>query len=425
MPLGMKMAPLIPRVPAVVTCGCWMYLWHVWIALMYFFGLGSATDPDQLTVRRPNRRLYGQSCRSLFAILWFRRVPKKGRVLISPLHHHSFIKMMKKTPERQLDVIVQDGIRLLEPENATAMDYDCVVLTQMLGRDYEFPWLAEWRKQNPNLLVINDRVQGGPITREDKSCSDVSLYSVGQDKIPNTMGGGFADVHHDDDLFDFMVTETESLPFESAWDRLAFMLKKIPTVGIYNVQWFCSLFGWLAGIAGIPRPKIVDGYRKTNPGFMHDGYMIRPCPALLHSMRALESEGEMEKWEAMQLACDVKFAKFFSYLPEELVDKVAIAGAQTACSYFFIRVPTMEKSRDLLALHGVLSIKNQTYLPANARSKPLVENMCTLPMLSWLTDVELKRVADAVADCWTSFEEETEAVDEGTGYGTAAWAGLA
>ena len=49
MPLGMKMAPLIPRVPAVVTCGCWMYLWHVWIALMYFFGLGSATDPDQLT----------------------------------------------------------------------------------------------------------------------------------------------------------------------------------------------------------------------------------------------------------------------------------------------------------------------------------------------------------------------------------------
>ena len=142
--------------------------------------------------------------------------------------------MMKKTPERQLDVIVQDGIRLLEPENATAMDYDCVVLTQMLGkrklqhlvntillerqcglaqccdpctssnrgsvasyliyadvrtfrwliimtgRDYEFPWLAEWRKQNPNLLVINDRVQGGPITREDKSCSDVSLYSVGK-----------------------------------------------------------------------------------------------------------------------------------------------------------------------------------------------------------------------------------------------------
>ena len=113
--------------------------------------------------------------------------------------------MMKKTPERKLDVLIQEGLQLLEPTEGTAMDYDCVVLTQMLGRDYEFKWLAEWRKQNPNLLVINDRVQGGPLTQEDTSCSDVTLYSVGQDKIPNTMGGGYAICHHSDELCDWMV----------------------------------------------------------------------------------------------------------------------------------------------------------------------------------------------------------------------------
>ena len=42
--------------------------------------------------------------------------------------------MMKKTPERQLDVLIQDGLRLLEPTEGTATDYDCVVLTQMLGQ---------------------------------------------------------------------------------------------------------------------------------------------------------------------------------------------------------------------------------------------------------------------------------------------------
>ena len=150
----------------------------------------------------------------------------------------------------------------------------------------------------------------------------------------------------------------------------------------------------------------------------------RPCPALLHSMRVLEADGAMEKWESMQLACDNAFAKFFAFLPEDLKETVAMDGAQTACSYFFIRVPAMVPCREFLAEKGILTIPNQTYLPANARSKPLVNNMLTLPMLMVMTDNEIKRCADAVAECWATIEEEVEPVAEGTGYGTAAWAGL-
>ena len=84
----------------------------------------------------------------------------------------------------------------------------------------------------------------------------------------------------------------------------------------------------------------------------------------------------------------------------------------------------MVPCRELLAVKGILTIPNQTYLPANARSKPLVNNMLTLPMLMVMTDEEIKRCADAVVECWETIEEVVEPVVEGTGYGTAAWAGL-
>merc|ERR1719272_141773 len=417
---------LIPAVPAWCTCGFPMYLWHLYLAIIHWAGWGSSADPATLTVRRPGRRVLGQACRGLFAILWFEKVPKKGRVLISPLHHHSFIKMMKKTPERKLDVLIQEGLQLLEPTEGTAMDYDCVVLTQMLGRDYEYKWLAEWRKQNPNLLVINDRVQGGPLTQEDTSCSDVTLYSVGQDKIPNTMGGGYAICHHSDELCDWMVTETEKLPFETAWARLTFVLWKLPTIMLYNIKPFNRFCEFLGGVVlGLDRVEIVMGYRKKNPGFMHDGFMIRPSPALLQSMNSLSVEGEDARWEAMQVACTTRFKEFYTHIPEDLKETISMHNSDTACSYFFVRCPNIKKSRALLAEYGCFSAQNQTYLAANKRSQPLVNNMLTLPMLLHCTDEEVKTVAAAVVECWRTIEKDAEeVVDSGTGYGTAAWAGL-
>jgi hypothetical protein len=64
--------------------------------------------------------------------------------------------------------------------------------------------------------------------------SDVSLYSLGQDKIPNTLGGGMAFVHEDQELWNYLVEQMETLPFETAWARLVFLLKKIPTFAVYN-----------------------------------------------------------------------------------------------------------------------------------------------------------------------------------------------
>jgi len=319
---------------------------------------------------------------------------------------------MKKTPERKLDVLIQEGLQLLEPTEGTAMDYDCVVLTQMLGRDYEYKWLAEWRKQNPNLLVINDRVQGGPLTQEDTSCSDVTLYSVGQDKIPNTMGGGFGVIHHDQELWNYMVEQMETLPFESAWERLVFVLKKIPTYAIYNWRWAAKVVEFFAMLAGLSRNGITDSYRKGNPGFMHGEYMIRPSPALIESFQALQIEHPFAKWEELQTECQAKITQFWSHIPEELHEKVAVTGAKTSCSYFFVRVPDTKQSRQIMADEGCLTIMNQTYLAADATSAQLVHNMITLPTLVPMTDEEVGRTAAAIVKCWNEVEEDVVTIEE-------------
>ena len=142
-------------------------------------------------------------------------------------------------------------------------------------------------------------------------------------------------------------------------------------------------------------------------------------------MASLDGAGEDARWEAMQVACTDRFKKFYSHIPDELKDTVSMHGSNTACSYFFVRCPNIDASRALLAEYGCFTAANQTYLAANKRSQPLVKNMLTLPMLLHVTDEELKTIAEGVVECWRTIENDKEdVVDSGTGYGTAAWAGL-
>jgi len=409
-----QVKPLIPVVPAFATTGFITFFWHLWVAFKHLVGFGRSADPAKITVRGndPSKMMvFGQSCRSIFAVLWFRKIPDGSRVLVSPVHHHSFIRMIRSKPDREVTVLRQDGDSLLEPPGRSGKDFDVVVLTQMLGRDYELDWLLEWRRENPDLLVINDRVQGGLLTQEDTRFSDVSLYSLGQDKIPNTMGGGFAVVHHSEELWDYMVEQMETLPFESAWDRFMFVFNKIPTVLMYNARWFCKIVEFVFTLLGFKRNMAVDFYRKANPGFMHGEYMIRPSPALIESFTALSSPGAFAHWEAMQVTCHEKMAKFWTFVPEELHEKVAITGCKTACSYFFVRVPDTKESRLRMQDEGILTIMNQTYLAADAASAVLVHNMITLPTFLALTDTDLERTADAIVQCWNTVPEEVVTVE--------------
>eukprot|EP00730_Choanoeca_flexa_P011522 TRINITY_DN26987_c0_g1_i1.p1 TRINITY_DN26987_c0_g1~~TRINITY_DN26987_c0_g1_i1.p1 ORF type:complete len:407 (+),score=102.19 TRINITY_DN26987_c0_g1_i1:108-1328(+) len=391
-------APVIPVVPAYCTSGVLAFLKHLWLAVLHFFGLGSS-DPTNWSVRRPGNKVIGQSCRGLFAIVWNNRVKPSARVLISPFHHHSFMRMMRKTGQ-ELVVMRADGAKLFAPKDFTAKDFDAVVITHMLGRDYQCDWLLEWKKQNPDMLIIEDRVQGGLLSDATPGLSDVQLYSLGQDKIPNAMGGGYAIVPKDTELYEMMVNEVEKMPFESNWERLSFLLKKIPTIAIYNNRLCCYAAERLSALAGFTRNEITDTYRKKNPGFMHGGYMIRPSPALVQSIDTIAS---LSQWEEMQKACTVKYQTFLKHVPEHLRQSVQVCKSNVSCCYFFIRLPDLLQSREHMASKGIFTINNQTYLPADPNYAHDLEGMCTLPTFLALKDEELKYVAETVSDCWTRY----------------------
>ena len=255
-------APILPVVPAFVTAGVWHFLWHWWVAITHFLGCGAANRYG-LSVKRPNGVVLAHSCRSIFGVLWQSIVKPNARVLTTPWHHSSFKRMMQSTPERQLTVIYPQDAALPEPTHLSATDFDAVVISHMLGRDYEMQWLRKWKAANPELLIIEDRVQAGLISAETDLC-DVSLYSAGQDKLPNSLGGGYAVIHNNDAVYEALARGIEALPFEAPTDRLAFLAKKIPTFLAYNVRAVVIALEAVTSAIGISRSDIVDGYRKNS-----------------------------------------------------------------------------------------------------------------------------------------------------------------
>ena len=152
---------MIPVVPAYATAGILAFFQHLLVAFLHLLGLGKEA-PAKGSLRRlsDGSMVLGQTCRCLFYLLWNNYVAADARVLVSPFHHHSFKRMMTKTGQK-LDACGIDGVKLLPPKGKTGKDYDVVVVTHLLGRDYDFAWIKEWRRENPNIFVIEDRVQVG------------------------------------------------------------------------------------------------------------------------------------------------------------------------------------------------------------------------------------------------------------------------
>ena len=244
--------------------------------------------------------------------------------------------------------------------------------------------------------------KAGLITDEDPTLADVALYSTGQDKLPNFMGGGFAICHSAarPELAAELEALVQALPQETAWERCSFLLKKIPTVLIYNWRPATRIIEFMARTAGLSRCAVVDKYRKQNPGFMHAGFLIRPSNALLQSMAEVE---DFSPWVQLQQRCSDTYLDFLHMIPDDLRETVKPCGADTSCTYFFIRLPDLDKGREFMAEHGIMTISNQTYLPIHAPDQRHIDNWVTTPWLPALTKKELQFVADITADTWAKF----------------------
>lgn len=259
--------------------------------------------------------VYGYSCRSLFHSLIDIIVADKDRdirILTTPIHHTSFIKIMEqyikpenidiiKTNSNYNSINTSDNLELLKIEQHDEdrdknIDtnylnyYDVCIISHLFGQDFEIEegFLETIKKNNPDCIFIEDRVQGGTFNKKFSSdIMDIALYSTGMDKKPCGLGGGLCYIKQTkemDILYSKLKNKIMGYKEETPWDRFKFLVKKIPTYCLYNcrVIIYCVLYCFR--LFNVDLNRFIKFYRKHNPGFTHNNYNYKPNRSLIKSI---------------------------------------------------------------------------------------------------------------------------------------------
>jgi hypothetical protein len=230
--------------------------------------------------------VYGYSCRSLFETVLKAIHNDNYSYAITPIHHTSFKNIIES-------VIEDKNIKVLDLNMLynTILEHDLegvkiVIISHLFGQDLDLNYINEQKKKH-NFLVIEDRVQGGSINKPfSHECIDISFYSMGMDKRPVSLGGGYVNIRKDlSNLCHTVVREIDNMKQESNLERFISLLKKIPTFILYNYSSVFYLSSSILNIFGISTIHAISTYRKKNPGFEHNNYMMKPSAALLKSMK--------------------------------------------------------------------------------------------------------------------------------------------
>ena len=240
--------------------------------------------------------VYGYSCRSLFELClrYYQSIHHKNlTICTTPLHHTSFKNILEK-------YVPADNIHIIHfNENFHGLvdkmgEYDLVIITHLFGQDLD---LSFWQKQKEkyNFVFIEDRVQGGTLDKDfSHEVVDIALYSMGMDKRPVALGGGFIKIKNNSselrDLSTYMEENIYRLSPETRLERLSFLFKKIPTYLIYNckivsfvlINFIKLLKLWCPSFNVV---TLANKYRQGNPGFAHHHYLKFPSHGLLQSMK--------------------------------------------------------------------------------------------------------------------------------------------
>jgi dTDP-4-amino-4,6-dideoxygalactose transaminase len=197
---------------------------------------------------------------------------------------------------------------------------DIIVVTHLFGQDMDLSKLKKFKEKH-NCLVIEDRVQGGYYDKKfSDDIVDISIYSMAMDKRPIAMGGGYMYIRNDHNkIIKDLIRLIDELPREKSRKRFNDLLKKIPTILLYNSRSF--LFSFLSVLNLLSRfnkniniLNVSKGYRKGNPGFSRVGYMLKPSRGLLKSMYE-----NFHKYEEVEEIYSKKYDYFIKQFPPKLV----------------------------------------------------------------------------------------------------------
>ena len=254
--------------------------------ILHFFNIFTRTSYKTRIINNNYHTILGYSCRSLFHT--FMKLQKDDLVIVTtPLHHTSFRNIIELFVKRENIHIIKMNDSYNKIESLPEVDRcDLVIITHLFGQDMELSNFTQFKNKH-NCLFIEDRVQGGYIRSYSNSIFDISFYSCGMDKRPVALGGGFVNIKHAtrlNNIAENIQEQTNSYKEETRCERFMFLLKKIPTYLLYNCKPFIYVIIKLLNFLNMSLLDFAASYRKKNPGFAHDEYLIKPSNALLKSI---------------------------------------------------------------------------------------------------------------------------------------------
>jgi hypothetical protein len=280
----------------------------------HFTNLLTSKKFDLTVKSETHTRILGYSCRALFDVCMQYFDKEDLVVLTTPIQHTSFRNIIEKfvKPENILIIRLNKDFNEIQ-EIPKVKKCDLVIITHYFGQDIDISPLSDFKKKH-KCIIIEDRVQGGTMdTISSHEIVDIPIYSMGMDKRPIALGGGFMYIeNHHQDMIEGMIKIIENLPVEKSKKRFKELLKKVPTYLFYNSRIFVTLFIELLRMVTFFNKKFsllefAKLYRAKNPGFDRETFLSKPSSGLLKSMyRHLDDYKDME----------VLFSKKYSYFIE-------------------------------------------------------------------------------------------------------------
>jgi hypothetical protein len=374
---------------------------HITITLKEYIKLFiNLLTKEKIDIYEENKefiRIYGYSCRTLFELcMLYLHSNKIDKITATGLQHTSFKNIINKyIKDENLDILdYTDNIRKIDKKD---IKNNIVLITHLFGQDLDLSNLREEKEKNKNLLIIEDRVQGGSLNKVfSDDIIDISIYSMGMDKRPNSMGGGFINIRNNEKfklLINYLINKTRELKRETRIERLCNLIKKIPTFLIYNYNLFTSPLIYTISFLKYLNPNINTGtitrnYREINPGFTHDNYMKQPSYPLLKSIK--ENLNNHLKIEGVQA---VKNNKYMNMLSNTIKNNNYpwYNGNNLLTNYNTIYM-TNNKINNFINIcnnKNICVIKNPTYKSLNKKYETLCNNLIYLPSLNTLNDKEM------------------------------------
>lgn len=356
------------------------------------------------------RRISGYSCRSLFdtTLKYYVNLNPDLKILTTPIHHTSFRNIIEKYVKHENIFILElnqnfNEISGIPQENGIDVIVDLCIITHLFGQDMNCDILEKYSKDNPNCIMIEDRVQGGEFNEVfSNNFMDISLYSTGMDKKPCGLGGGFLCVNNNNnflkkwELLSYLKLTILNYPKENNYQRLLFLSKKLPTFLLYNCRSFISLILSIFSYFELDLHNFSSKYRKANPGFSHDDYNKNPSSATLKSI-----EQSFTTCDRIENLYKQKTLNFYSNLNNETLKKMIpwLRNGYSLTPYNTVSVDDRDKFIKYLNNMNIPVLENPTYKIFNFKFdsidkyKNFNDSLVYIPSLALMTNKEIEYLA--------------------------------